>query len=144
MKLAQDPEYENVLALNANYRYKRPSMSDTDFTDTPATDSAPESTPAPTEPASDIPGDLPLYACHKQVRAAKIKRIRMLVIPHMNIEDRPDGLVLDVDGEEKEVDVTEEWINRHGPEPGGFFVQYADGYQSYSPAEPFESGYTRV
>ena len=36
-----------------------------------------------------------------------------------------------------------EYMRKHKPQVGGYFVQYEDGYKSFSPAEPFESGYTR-
>lgn len=32
------------------------------------------------------------------------------------------------------------WHDKHKPQVGGYFVLYPDGYQSYSPAEPFEAG----
>ena len=41
-------------------------------------------------------------------------------------------------------DVESSYINKHCPEVGGYYVQYQDGYESYSPAEAFESGYSRV
>jgi hypothetical protein len=33
---------------------------------------------------------------------------------------------------------------KHSPEAGGYYVQYKDGYTSFSPAEAFEEGYTRL
>ena len=46
------------------------------------------------------------------------------------------------------VHVNAEWIHRHKADDrgaasliGGYFVQYADGYQSWSPAKAFEDGY---
>ncbi len=36
------------------------------------------------------------------------------------------------------------FLAKHNPEPGGYFVQYADGYKSFSPAQAFEEGYTRI
>lgn len=33
---------------------------------------------------------------------------------------------------------------KHKPQAGGYYVVYEDGYKSFSPAEAFESGYTRV
>lgn len=32
------------------------------------------------------------------------------------------------------------WVSKHSPVVGGYFVLYPDGYKSFSPAEPFESG----
>ena len=46
------------------------------------------------------------------------------------------------DGVEETVDVG--WFVKHGPEVGGYFVRYQDGYRSYSPAEAFASGYRLV
>ena len=37
-----------------------------------------------------------------------------------------------------------EWLNKHTPEVGGYYVVYADGYRSFSPAKAFEGGYTKV
>lgn len=36
------------------------------------------------------------------------------------------------------------YVRKHSPKVGGYFVVYPDGYQSWSPEEAFESGYTRV
>lgn len=78
---------------------------------------------------------LPLYACHKQVRAAKI----------VGLDPEPHGpsVALVFDGHDA-VLVDREWVARHKPQTGGYFVVYADGYQSFSPAKAFEDGYTRV
>ena len=40
--------------------------------------------------------------------------------------------------------VDNEFMNKHKPVVGGYFVIYEDGYTSFSPAAAFESGYTRV
>jgi hypothetical protein len=34
------------------------------------------------------------------------------------------------------------WIERHKAQAGGYLVVYEDGYTSWSPQQPFESGYT--
>jgi len=39
------------------------------------------------------------------------------------------------------VDVSHEWIAKHEPKAGGYFVRYKDGYESWSPAGAFEEGY---
>lgn len=79
--------------------------------------------------------ELPRYQCHKQVWALKIKAI----IPN------PRGweLHFEDDGYAPHA-VNFEWRAKHDPQPGGYLVLYADGYQSYSPAESFEAGYTRI
>lgn len=74
---------------------------------------------------------LPRYACHKTVRAAKI----------LAVEHGGDGPRLVLEGHPT-VPLTMDFIHRHSPKAGGYFVVYEDGYMSYSPAGPFESGYT--
>lgn len=79
--------------------------------------------------------ELPRYRCHKEVWALKIKQI----IP------TPDGGA-QIESEEgfAPFHVSADYVRKHQPEAGGYWVQYADGYQSWSPAEAFESGYTRI
>jgi hypothetical protein len=38
-------------------------------------------------------------------------------------------------------DVGAEYMVKHNPKPGGYWVLYEGGYQSWSPAEAFEDGY---
>ena len=38
--------------------------------------------------------------------------------------------------------VDADYIDRHKPAVGGYYVVYKDGYKSFSPAEAFEQGYT--
>jgi hypothetical protein len=80
---------------------------------------------------------LPLWQSHKRVHAAKIERIE----DHFNAGDSCH--VLHVEGGAK-VTVTPGWLNRFNPKVGGYYVVYLDGYASFSPAAPFEEGYTRV
>lgn len=40
--------------------------------------------------------------------------------------------------------VDADFVHKHKPFAGGYYVVYADGYKSFSPAEAFESGYTRM
>lgn len=39
------------------------------------------------------------------------------------------------------VDVDIDYMTKHKPLTGGYFVRYADGYTSFSPADAFEAGY---
>jgi hypothetical protein len=81
--------------------------------------------------------ELPLYQCHKQVRAAKIIATERI--------DRGQ-LILHLEGGSTfTADIA--WLARNPlVAVGGYFVQYqeADKYTSYSPAGPFEGGYTPV
>jgi hypothetical protein len=40
--------------------------------------------------------------------------------------------------------VSVEYMQKHKPQPGGYFVQYQDGYKSFSPAQAFEEGYMQI
>lgn len=72
----------------------------------------------------------PTYLCHKNVQAFKIERVvDNILVPVGGLPDLP---------------VTWAWMQRHMPKAGGYYVQYEDGYASYSPAEAFESGYSLV
>jgi len=74
-----------------------------------------------------------LYNCVKTVKAAKIFRV-----------DVDTGEVLTVTDDRSRLTVFrvgKEWIDKHQPKVGGYFVEYEDGYRSYSPADAFEKGY---
>lgn len=74
---------------------------------------------------------LPKWKCHKIVQAAKI----------VEIKDSGGVLVLEGCGE---MDVGPQWLNRHNPEVGGYYVRYRDDFSSYSPRQAFEEGYTPI
>lgn len=76
---------------------------------------------------------LPLYQCHKQVRACKIEAVA----------NGPAGWeIIPTDRALDAIKVTPNFVERHAPRPGGYYVVYRDGYTSYSPAREFEDGYT--
>jgi hypothetical protein len=87
--------------------------------------------------------NLPVYQCHKKVGAAKIIDVfagvpgsTRIVLDTPCIEDPSVGTFVNVDAD---------WLARNPKVSiGGYFVEYEDGYTSFSPAEPFESGYTLV
>lgn len=74
--------------------------------------------------------EMPKYKCHKEVHALKIKAVGV-----NNITPEEDGYAIFL--------VEPEYILKHDPQPGGYYVVYEDGYKSFSPADAFESGYTR-
>lgn len=76
---------------------------------------------------------LPLYECHKRVRAAKI----------VTSDEEREHLTLFLEGG-REWPTTLEWCLKHVPQIGGYLVVYEDGYVSYSPAGPFEAGYLPI
>ena len=127
---------------------------------------------------------MPLYRCHKEVWALKIKAIEPLYPPackrlygqttcgygpnecmHTGSDSDvipPNGRHAYVPGEEWPYGLTEAviitpedagyapfsvdaaYVRKHQPKVGGYYVAYKDGYKSFSPAEAFEEGYSRV
>lgn len=83
------------------------------------------------------PTALPAYRSHKVVHAARILAIHWCLAPNR-------GARLDLGPEYEPVDVSGEYVERHHPEIGGYYVRYADAYESFSPAKAFEEGYTRI
>lgn len=79
--------------------------------------------------------EIPKYVCHKEVRAAKITKLLT------GIGGSEVTLMLGEIGGCVSMDL--DWVEKHKPKVGGYYVVYADGYTSYSPATPFESGYTK-
>lgn len=75
------------------------------------------------------------FQCHKIVQAAKIEA--MSAFPG----DGPTTLHLE---NNKDINVSPAWMQKHSPVTGGYFVLYNDGYTSFSPADAFEDGYSRV
>lgn len=97
----------------------------------------------PTPPADEaVTGqpDLPYWRCHKVVRAAKIEKIEPC--PYLGVGWH--DLFLDTPGGTLVRTVQPTYIDRHKPKVGGYYVLYEDGYESFSPAEPFQNGYTRI
>lgn len=81
---------------------------------------------------SNIGHGLPKWKCHKEVWAAKIKRLT----PH---SDGSIAMLLD-GGHIEAADVA--WGIKFNPHVGDYLIVYADGYRSISPAKAFEDGYT--
>lgn len=79
--------------------------------------------------------ELPRYKCHKIVQAAKITEIS---------DASSTGRKLFFGEINGRTEATNDWLEKHKPGIGGYFVVYEDGYESYSPAEAFESGYTKI
>jgi len=71
------------------------------------------------------------YKSHKEVEAFKITEI----IPVDGVDTFRLG------GDDCSVMVLAEYARKHKPEVGGYYVRYADGYESYSPGKAFEDGY---
>lgn len=85
------------------------------------------------------PIEFPRYVCHKEVRAIKIGDV-IRTTDHY----KPVVMILPENRNYPGFEVSAAYDMKHHPHPGGYYVLYGDGYESYSPAEAFESGYTRV
>ncbi len=85
---------------------------------------------------------MPLYRCHKEVWALKIAD----VIDPTKDGNESDGsrLLTIADPGYATIRVPRDYVHKHNPQAGGYYVVYKDGYKSFSPAEAFEEGYTRV
>ena len=83
------------------------------------------------------------YKCHKEVEAVKIREFGL---PGRTLEEAREAQVvrLVLEGHPHNVAVTSAWMEKHKPEPGGYYVVYAGGYASYSPADVFEDGYAPI
>ena len=96
---------------------------------------------------------MPQYQSHKKVWALKIKEVIPADRPTIEELDRllngdrgtsDVGAILVFDGYYGPLAVSRDFVSKHAPQAGGYYVMYQDGYVSWSPAEAFESGYTRV
>ncbi len=80
--------------------------------------------------------EMPKYRCHKVVHALKIGII--------NWDDTSAdfGMMTPADEHYAPFRVDCKFMAKNEPVAGGYYVVYADGYKSFSPAEAFEAGYT--
>lgn len=86
---------------------------------------------------------LPLFACHKQVRAAEIRDV--------DTNGRRISVVIPTLGDEaglapvlRTLMVEDSWLEKFSPKSGDWLVEYADGYRSVSPAGAFVGGYSQI
>ncbi len=86
---------------------------------------------------NSVQRELPKYQSHKIVHALKIKKLE---------KPPPSGDCIFLP-EEEGYDwkfLSAEYMKKHKPQVGGYYVVYDDGYQSWSPAKAFEEGYTKI
>lgn len=80
--------------------------------------------------------DLSKYRCHKEVWALKIEGTVLRLNGDMTITPEND--------EYAPFNVSAEYVEKYNPVPGGYWVRYEDGYESFSPLDVFEDGYTLI
>lgn len=96
--------------------------------------------------AGETGREMPRYKCHKEVWALKIKAIAYDVELAQAEGRETDGSAMITPEEDGYAPfrVDYAYVNKHRPKVGGYYVVYADGYKSWSPAPAFEEGYTRI
>lgn len=82
--------------------------------------------------------EMPKYRCHKEVHALKIAHIAAWQT------DVGGGILTPAEPGYAPFSVSAEYMNKHNPQVGGYYVVYKDGYKSFSPADAFEEGYTLI
>lgn len=94
------------------------------------------------EAQEPVQAEMPKYKCHKEVHALKIARL----VDPTKPGNESDGsrVIYPEDAGFSAFVVKHDYVRKHNPHAGGYFVVYEDGYQSFSPAKPFEDGYARV
>lgn len=85
---------------------------------------------------TECAAEMPKYISHKTVWALKIKEVQPV-----NADETGAYLDVEEDGYAR-IRVDADFMSKHSPEAGGYYVVYKDGYKSFSPAEAFEGGYT--
>jgi hypothetical protein len=89
--------------------------------------------------------EMPQYRCHKNVWALKIKTIALDRDAAKADGDREtDGsaMITPEEAGYAPFRVDDDYVRKHNPQAGGYYVVYLDGYKSFSPAKVFEEGYT--
>lgn len=94
------------------------------------------------EPQSVV--EMPKYKCHKEVWALKIVEIEHNNADDPNAETDGSALLSVAEGGYAKVHVDHDYMRKHKPEVGGYYVVYKGGYKSFSPADVFEDGYTLI
>jgi hypothetical protein len=80
-------------------------------------------------------GVLTEYVGTKRVVAAKIDRIQ-----HLDTDYSEGGAILRFE-RGGAIRVYKDYLAKHEPKVGGYYIRYKDGYESWSPASAFEEAY---
>lgn len=93
---------------------------------------------------SDVQRQMPRYKCHKEVWALTIAEIKRHNEDDPNAETDGSAMITPAEEGLAPFRVKHEYMRKHKPEVGGYYVVYKDGYKSFSPAESFEDGYSLI
>mgnify|MGYP003590464618 FL=1 len=87
--------------------------------------------------------EMPKYKCIKDVWALKIKSIVFDSDLASQIGRETDGSATFTPEDDRyaPIKLSAEFVYKHKPVEGGYYVVYKDGYKSFSPASAFEEGY---
>jgi|GEM_PF-1915963 len=86
--------------------------------------------------------ELPRYQCHKIVHALKIRRVGLCSVQEPG--EQPKAFIYPEEPGYEPFMVSAEYVRKHNPQPGGYYVVYDDGYESWSPGDAFVKGYTAL
>ncbi len=94
----------------------------------------------------EVTQEMPKYQSHKKVWALKIKEI---VFDHDlakadNRETDGSATITPEEDGYAPFKVDHAFCRKHEPKVGGYYVVYKDGYKSFSPADAFVGGYTKL
>jgi len=90
-----------------------------------------------------LQAEMPKYLCHKRVWALKIKAINDVTAPEGSESDGSKEIVPE-EANFAPFKIDSDYITKHDPQVGGYYVVYEGGYKSFSPADAFEGGYTKI
>lgn len=114
--------------------------------------------------------NLPRYISHKEVEALQIAAIQPVMLPRFtglvcrgslalgtgcgkcercawertNPPEIGAAMIVPVEPDYAPFMVSKDYVSKHLPRVGGFWVRYADGYESWSPHDAFTQGYTLI
>jgi len=90
--------------------------------------------------------EMPKYKCIKDVLALKIKSIVFDsdLANETGRETNGTATFTPEDDRYAPIALSAEFVHKHKPVAGGYFVVYKDGYKSFSPASAFEEGYVLI
>ena len=88
---------------------------------------------------------MPEYKSHKIVWALKIAKIVLdsELAKAEKRESKGTAIITPVEDGYSPFEVSVDYLKKHEPKEGGYYVVYADGYKSFCPAKAFEDGYSK-